>query len=168
MNYLRLTTLMAAILGSGALFGFYFTMSVSIMPGLDATNPFAAITANQDIGRATQKSWFFVALLGTPIALLAAIVFLWRDVAARNWLVLSMIGWFAMMVVTLTLNVPLNNVLDGLIISPDQDGLSELWAAYGVDWQRWNWLRVLTSGLSLMFVAVAFRADAANDKRPIV
>jgi uncharacterized membrane protein len=148
-------------MGAGALFGFYFTMSVSIMPGLDATEPYAAITANQDIGRATQKSGFFVALLGTPIALSAAIVLLWRNATPRNWLVLSMIGWVAMMVITLTLNVPLNNVLDGLIILPDQDGLADLWASYAVDWQRWNWLRVLTSGLSLVFVAMAIRADCA-------
>lgn len=163
MNNVKLAILIAAVLGSGALFGFYFTMSVSIMPGLDATDPYAAITANQDIGRATQKSWFFVALLGTPIALLTAIVLFWRDATSRNWLVLSMTGWLAMMIVTLTLNVPLNNVLDGLAISPGQDGLADLWDAYGVDWQRWNWLRVLTSGLSLIFAILAIRADAAND-----
>ncbi|WP_299410903.1 hypothetical protein [uncultured Roseobacter sp.] len=54
MTNLKLAVLMAAILGAGALFGFYFTMSVSIMPGLDLTEPYAAIKANQDIGRATQ------------------------------------------------------------------------------------------------------------------
>ena len=160
MNGLKLTTLLAAALGCGALFGFYFTMSVSIMPGLDLTDPYAAITANQDIGRETQKSLFFVALLGTPAALMAAIVQLWRATKPRNWLVYSMIGWVAMMVITLTLNVPLNNILDGLSISPSKEGLSELWAAYSVDWQRWNWGRVLTSGISLGCVAMAIRADA--------
>ncbi len=162
MNGLRLTTLIVAIMGTGALFGFYFTMSVSIMPGLDLTEPYAAITANQDIGRATQQSLFFVALLGTPLALAAAIALMWRASAPRNWLILSMAGWVAMMTVTLTLNVPLNGVLDGLTVTPDKGNLDDLWAAYSVDWQTWNWLRVLTSGLSLAFVGLAIRAEASS------
>lgn len=133
------------------------------MPGLDRTDPYAAIIANQDIGRATQQSLFFVALLGTPIVLIAATALYWRASATRNWLVLSVVGWVAMMVVTLTLNVPLNQVLDGLLITPDQENLADLWAAYGVDWQKWNWLRVITSGLSLVAVAMALRLSASSE-----
>ncbi|WP_298974972.1 anthrone oxygenase family protein [uncultured Roseobacter sp.] len=132
MTDLKLAILMAAILGAGALFGFYFTMSVAIMPGLDLTEPYAAITANQDIGRATQQSLWFVALLGTPIALLACIALYWKDRPVRNWLVLGMAGWSAMMVVTVLFNVPLNQILDGLTITPDQADLADLWASYSV------------------------------------
>ncbi len=157
MNNVKFAALIAATLGAGALFGFYFTMSVSIMPGFDLTEPYAAITANQDIGRATQKSLFFVAFLGTPVALLACIALYWQARPARNWLFLGMTGWIGMMVVTVTLNVPLNQILDGLTITYDQADLADLWASYSVDWQRWNWLRVLTSGISLVAVALAMR-----------
>lgn len=167
MERVKLTVLLAAILGSGALFGFYFTMSVSIMPGLDMTEPYAAITANQDIGRATQQSWFFVALLGTPIALIAGIATHWKTPTARNWLALSLLGWVAMMGVTLALNVPLNQVLDGLHITPEQENLADLWAAYAVDWQKWNWLRVLTSGVSLIALEMAFRTAQSFTKAAI-
>lgn len=167
MNSLKLSALIAAILGTGALFGFYFTMSVSIMPGLDLTEPHSAIIANQDIGRATQQSLFFVALLGTPIALIAAAALHWRALATRNWLVLSVVGWVSMMVVTLTLNVPLNQVLDGLVITPDQVNLADLWAAYSVDWQKWNWLRVLTSGVSLVSTAMALWSTHDSAKAAI-
>ena len=127
------------------------------MPGLDQTNPFAAITANQDIGRATQQSLFFVALLGTPVALVFAVALCWREGAQRNWLLLSLLGWVIMLVVTLVLNVPLNNILDGLSIVPDQTDLASIWASYSDDWQKWNWLRVISSGLSLVFASLAFR-----------
>ncbi|MBL4812944.1 MAG: DUF1772 domain-containing protein [Rhodobacteraceae bacterium] len=157
MQSIKLTVLIAALLGAGALFGFYFTMSVSIMPGLDLTEPYAAITANQDIGRANKQSLFFVALMGTPVAIIAGVALYWRAKSTRNWLLLGLLGWVGMLVVTLMLNVPLNQILDGLNITAGQDGLADIWAAYAVDWQKWNWLRVLTSGLSLVFVACAFR-----------
>jgi len=157
MNNVKLASLTAATIGAGALFGFYFTLSVSIMPGFDLTEPYAAITANQDIGRATQKSLFFVALLGTPVALLACIALFWKSQHVRNWLILGMAGWIGMMVVTVTLNEPLNQILDGLTIAYNQGDLADLWASYSVNWQRWNWLRVLTSGISLVAVALAIR-----------
>ena len=62
-----------------------------------------------------------------------------------------------MMVVTVTLNVPLNQILDGLTITSNQGNLADLWVSYSVDWQRWNWLRMLTSGISLIAVALATR-----------
>ncbi|WP_299919371.1 anthrone oxygenase family protein [uncultured Roseobacter sp.] len=98
-----------------------------------------------------------MALLGTPIALLACIALYWKARLVRNWLVLGMAGWIAMMVVTVLFNVPLNQILDGLTITPDQANFADLWASYSVDWQKWNWLRVLTSGISLVAIALAIR-----------
>lgn len=146
-----------AILGTGLLFGFFFTMSVSIMPGFDATDPYAALIANQDIGRATQQSLFFVALLGTPLALIIAIIMTWKMLLTRNWYLIALLSYIAMMGVTLLLNVPLNQQLDVLAISPAMDNAAEHWLAYSADWQMWNWLRVLFSGLSLLFAAFALR-----------
>ncbi len=159
MNILKLGAQLAAILGAGALFGFYFTMSVSIMPGFDLTEPYAAIIANQDVGRATQQSAWFVALLGTPIALFVCITLHWKAQPARNWFLVGMTGWIAMMVITVTLNVPLNQILDELSITPDQADLNQLWSSYSVDWQSWNWLRVITSGISLAAVALALNCS---------
>ena len=149
---LLITNLLAA-----ALFGFYFTMSFSIMPGLDLTAPFSAILANQEIGHATQQSFFVVALLGTPIGLIIAIIIASqaKNPVQRTWLIIAMIGWIGMLVVTLTLNVPLNQILDGLTIAPDQAGLAQLWADYSIDWQKWNLLRLATSGLTVLGLNVA-------------
>ncbi|MDX8350036.1 anthrone oxygenase family protein [Cognatiyoonia sp. IB215446] len=157
MTNLKLAILIIAILGNGALFGFYFTMSVSIMPGLDLTEPYVAIAANQDIGRATQQSLWFVALLGAPLATLIAVVLYWKSTKVRNWLLLSFAGWLAMMLVTVTVNVPLNQILDGLTITADQPDLEDLWASYIVDWQKWNLMRVAASGFSLFAASVAMR-----------
>lgn len=154
----RLVSLLSANLGAGALFGFYYTMNVSIMPGLDRTKDFVAIAANQDIGRATKESGFILPLLGTPVCALVAMGLHWKIPTVRNWLAVGMAGWVGMLAVTLTLNVPLNEILDGLDIEPNQTDLKKKWLAYSVDWQRYNWLRVITSGISLVGMAMAMRA----------
>lgn len=155
MEKLRISIFMIAILGAGALFGFYFTMSVSIMPGFDMSPPYAALIANQEIGRATQQSLFFVALLGTPIALLALLSLSFKQAAVRRYLIVALLGWALMMIVTFYGNVPLNQILDALTISSDMDGAEAAWQAYSVPWQNWNWLRVLFSGFSLLSTAFA-------------
>lgn len=154
-----------ALLCAGALFGFFFTMSFSIMPGLDLTAPFSAILANQEIGHATQKSYFAVALIGTPVSLEILFILLWRSglKAERRWVSLSFVAFIAMMVVTLTLNVPLNQILDALPITADQENLKGLWLAYSVDWQKWNLLRVLFSGVSLLALGYALLMHNARD-----
>ena len=154
-----------ALLCTGALFGFFFTMSFSIMPGLDLTAPYSAILANQEIGHATQKSYFAVALIGTPVSLAILLGLLWRSgtKVERIWVAFAFLAFVAMMVVTLTLNVPLNQILDALPIAADQENLSALWFAYSVDWQKWNLLRVLFSGLSVLALSIALLKHNARD-----
>ena len=123
MKRFQTLTLYLAILEAGALFGFYFTMSVSIMPGFDLTDPYAALRANQDIGRATQQSTFFIALLGTPVLLIVALVSGWRERTSRSWSAAALAGWIGMMAVMFLFNVPLNQLLDGMTISQTAEGL---------------------------------------------
>lgn len=149
---MKTTVYLLALLCTGALFGFFFTMSVSIMPGLDLAEPYSALVANQAIGNATQQSLFAVALLGTPITLIILLVLMWRAKLRDegSWISGAMLAFIAMMVVTLTLNVPLNQILDALPLSEAIENPGDLWLSYSVDWQKWNWLRVLFSGLSVL------------------
>lgn len=150
------------ILCTGALFGFFYTMSISIMPGLDLTAPYSAILANQEIGHATQNYFFAVPMIGTPLLAAFAAVYYFRQQDRRLALLFAgaIASWIGMLVVTLTLNVPLNQILDGLQITAEQEDLTQLWASYSVDWQVYNWLRVGFSGLSLFFAAIAFQSTA--------
>lgn len=151
----------ALILCAGALFGFFYTMSISIMPGLDLTPPYSAILANQQIGHATQNYYFALAMIGTPfLAIICAIYHFKNNRQTSILLLLATASWVAMLVVTLTLNVPLNQILDGLTITADQPELTQLWAAYSVDWQNYNWLRVLFSGLTLICATLALKANS--------
>ncbi len=152
------------ILCAGALFGFFYTMSISIMPGLDLTAPYSAILANQEIGHATQNYFFAVPMIGTPLlAAFAAIYYFRQKDKSTAFLFLGTISaWVGMLVVTLMLNVPLNQILDGLQITMEQENLAQLWDSYSIDWQVYNWLRVGFSGLSLFFAAIAFKSSVID------
>lgn len=148
------------LLCAGALFGFFYTMSISIMPGLDLTTPYSAIVANQEIGHATQNYYFATTMIGTPVLLLVLSIYFYfkrQNKAMGKLLGIALLSFLAMIAVTLTLNVPLNQILDGVTITPDQPNLKAIWDAYSIDWQVYNWLRTLFSGLTLLFIGIALK-----------
>lgn len=153
------------ILSAGALFGFFYTMSISIMPGLDLTSPYSAIVANQEIGHATQNYFFAVPMIGTPVlGIITAIYFFKSNRKTSTLLLLSVLAWVGMLLVTLMLNVPLNQILDGVKITAEQEGLSQIWAAYSIDWQKYNWLRTLFSGFTLLFASLAYKTAPTKNE----
>jgi len=156
MFRLRLACIALAILASGGLFGFFYTMSFSIIPGLDDTPAYSALIANQMIGRATQGSSFIVLLLGAPAMIIAAIALSLPKAKrlALPWLVAALLCWIGMVVVTLTLDVPLNQALDGLALHPGMPNAEEAWLAYSPEWQQWNFWRVGFSAVSTALATV--------------
>lgn len=163
MNVRTVATISAIVL-SGGLFGFFFTMQFSIMPGLDLTEPYSALLANMMIGRATQSSYLIVLLLGTPVTLGVAMALSMRTLERDGigYLGSALLSWMAMLAVTLFFNVPLNQVLDGLILTPDMADATEGWAAYSQEWQQWNLARVLFSVLSSVFAVLALIRQRKN------
>ncbi len=167
MGLAKSVVLIGSLLVSAILFGFFFTLSFTIMPGLDQTDPYSAIAANQEIGRATKQSYFFIALLGTPLLIIASLLL---SISAKYragilWLLFALASFAGMMFVTFTLNVPLNEQLDGLATVPDQGNLADLWSQYSVDWQRWNLWRFVLSGVTVMAIGLALSAHAASNKK---
>lgn len=152
IHALRTASIILAILLSGGLFGFFFTMQYSIMPGFDQTPAYSALISNQMIGRATQGSYFIVLLLGSPIMLIVSMALCAPKSARRliPWLFAAVLAWGAMGATTMLLNVPLNQALDALPLSPDMKDAQVAWEAYSPDWQRWNLWRVAFSAISTL------------------
>lgn len=154
---LKTTINITLILCAGALFGFFYTMSISIMPGLDLTQSYSAITANQEIGHATQNYYFATPMIGTLILciILISLHFKAGHKTKATYIAVALLAFAGMIAVTLMLNVPLNQILDGAIVTPEQPNLNQVWDAYSIDWQGYNWLRTLLSGLTLLFATLA-------------
>lgn len=73
-----------ALLLCGAIFGFFYAYSVSVMWGLDSADPRSAIAAMRGINRVVRNAAFAPAFFGTPLALLASATLAYATGAPRR------------------------------------------------------------------------------------
>ncbi|MFD1813151.1 DUF1772 domain-containing protein [Rhodococcus gannanensis] len=129
----------------GTLAGLYYAFSMSVMPGLRAVDATAAGEAMRGINRKIQTPWLFVPFLGAPVAALVA-GFLASDPAAPWYFAAAGVNLVGSLVVTASINVPLNNALDaGRITFGD----------YAPRWTAFNTVRAVATVASLVLVGVA-------------
>ncbi|WP_439124054.1 anthrone oxygenase family protein [Marivita sp.] len=143
---------LAALIFSGAIFGFFYAWICSTMWGLDATDPRVAIQAMQAMNTSVRNAVFAPAFFGTPFVLWLAALLAWRcdrsSVAlafATGGLVYAVGG----MILTMSVNVPMNEALGNLIVPTDKDAAHAIWDAYSGKWQVYNVTRTVFSGITL-------------------
>lgn len=156
---LTTAVLLASLILSGAIGGFFYAYSVSVMIGLDASPPAAAIEVMQWINATVRNPVFFTTFFVTPgLCLLAALLaFLAGARTAALFVALAaavyLLGAF---LPTATVNVPMNRAL--ATVSGDVAEAEALWTAYSERWIWWNTLRTVFSLISLGFVGAALVA----------
>ncbi|MGR6914204.1 anthrone oxygenase family protein [[Actinomadura] parvosata] len=128
----------------GALTGLFYTFSMSVMPGLNAIDPAQAEAAMRSVNRKILNPWLYLAFLGSPLAALVTGILangpaaLWFFAAAG----VSFVGSF---LVTMAINVPMNNALDAGTMS---------FTDYSPRWTAFNTLRAVASAAGLVLVGV--------------
>ena len=150
-----------AIVFTGAIFGFFYAWVCSTMWGLDAIDPRHAIAAMQGMNASVRNGVFALAFFGTPfvLALAAGLAFQSRMRRAALLLALAAAIYLGFgLVLTLRVNVPMNEALARIAIPEDVDEARAIWSAYSGPWQTWNVVRTLASGLSLVLTALGLRA----------
>ncbi|WP_030678139.1 DUF1772 domain-containing protein [Streptomyces rimosus] len=144
----RTATLFAATLATGLMAGLFFAFSVAVMPGLRQADDATFVTAMQRINSAILNGWFALAFAGAPL-LIAAATALHLRAGARSallWPAAALVLYVAMLVITFSVNIPLNNAL-GAAHAPGE--LSTLRALFEDKWNRWNLIRTLTTTAAL-------------------
>ena len=104
----------ATLLLAGAIAGFFYAYSSSVMPGLDATQANHAIAAMQAINSKVRNTVFFVAFFGMPVAafVTAALLFSVRQrIAATLFLIAGVTYLVGAFLPTVLVNVPMNDAL---------------------------------------------------------
>lgn len=127
------------------------------MWGLDAADPKIAIAAMQAMNASVRNVVFAPAFFGTPIMLLVtaglALVHKRKPAAAAFGLG-ALIYFGGGLILTMLINVPMNETLAVTDIPTDADQASQIWLAYSGPWQFWNGMRTIASGASLVLVGI--------------
>ena len=146
-----------ALLFSGAIFGFFYAWVCSTMWGLDAADPNVAIAAMQAMNASVRNLVFAPAFWGTPIVLMVTALVAWKSGEGRAALIFGAGGVLYVMgamVPTVTVNVALNETL-ALVEPPLDSARAEtVWQAYSIPWQRWNAVRTVVSGITLVLTGL--------------
>lgn len=158
MQRLVLPMSMLSLLSIGAIFGFFYAWVCSTMWGLDATEPPVAITAMQAMNASVRNPVFFPAFFLTPLILAATSYVATAHQYKRSALLFGLAaGLYAVgaFLVTVTINVPMNEALAEVVVPTDTETARAIWQDYSSSWQFWNTLRTVVSGASLLLTGLA-------------
>jgi uncharacterized membrane protein len=142
-----------ALLLTGAIFGFFYAYSVSVMWGLDASNGSSAIAAMQGINRVVRNAAFAPAFFGAPLLLLLTAGSAFRASrrgASIAFALAALVYLVGALLPTYFVNIPMNQALASLAAPADSGEAAMAWRAYSDPWTFWNHIRTAASGVALL------------------
>jgi uncharacterized membrane protein len=147
----------AAALATGLLAGLFYAYACSVMPGLARTDDPAFVEAMQQINEAILNPVFALSFFGAPVLTAAAAVLAWRSGSgeATRWIVAALALSVAAFVVTIGLNVPLN---DDLAIAGDPSRVADLARVRDRFEDRWVACNIVRTVASTAALACLVRA----------
>ncbi|HEY0805739.1 MAG TPA: anthrone oxygenase family protein [Pseudonocardiaceae bacterium] len=140
MESLRTAVLIAATITMGLVAGLFFAYACSVMIGLGHADDRTFVEAMQRINVAILNGWFAAAFGGAVVVTALAVVFTFRGPLVF-WVVAALVLYVAAIVITLAINVPLNNALE----AAGTTNLAAARHAFESTWVRWNIVRTVTS-----------------------
>ncbi len=165
----RALTLGGATLATGLIAGVFYAYAVSVNLGLAAQSDASYVATMRTINERIQNPLFFLSFFGAVLALLAALAaHLPRPRSGRFRLValacaLYVGGGF---LVTVFVNVPLNERLAGVAADASAGELARVRAAYEGPWNFWNGVRAVFSSLAFLALVSACLLREDRDPRP--
>jgi uncharacterized membrane protein len=144
MNEASFTITDAATVVTGLMAGVYFIYAIAIMPGLRRLDDSGFVAAFQATDRAIINPIFLLAFFA-PTALCGISAFTERGELGYRWIVAALVLNAAIVVITMAINVPLN---DALKARGDVAGPEATAARQGFRegrWVAWNWFRTVAN-----------------------
>jgi uncharacterized membrane protein len=160
MNPVVILTTVAA-LASAAAAGMMYVFSTFVMRGLDRTGPVSAVTAMRGINVEANTNapfllaYFAAALLAVSVGVVAVVTI---GQPGAGWLLAGAIFGVLGTVITVAVNVPLNNHLDAVdpaVLSPAD--VAHQWKAYVTTWTAWNHARTATAVIASVLMMIGLR-----------
>ena len=166
MNGLQVASLLAATLTTGLVAGVFGIYANAIMPGLGTTDDKTFVGAFQAMDRAIINPVFLgLGFVGALVfTLLAGVLHLKED--AFGWIAAAFVLYLVTFVVTIAVNVPMN---DALKAAGDPDTIDVAAARAAFDEARWrsfNLLRVALSTVAFGLLAWALYVSGRSSVQP--
>ena len=164
MEVFRGAVLIAATITTGLVTGVFFAYANSIMPGLRRTDDRTFVGAFQALDRAIINPLFMACFFGALVFTgLAAVLHLDADNRpVLPWVAAAFVLYLAAVVITLAVNVPLN---DALRAAGDPDRIGDLRAVRRrfseSRWAAWNLVRALAAVVAFGCLSWALVAHGA-------
>ena len=137
---------LVSALGCGLIAGAFFAFSSFVMKALSRVPASEGMAAMQSINVVVLNPLFLGVFVGTAALCVAGLVFSflrWHEPGAGYLLAGSLLYLAGTFLVTMALNVPLNDALAA--VAPAAAEAKELWASYLVRWTAWNHVRTVAA-----------------------
>lgn len=164
MSVLRTVVLIAATMTTGLVAGVFGLYAHTIMRGLARTDDRTFVGAFQAIDRAIINPWFMSTFMGALLLTgLAGLLHLGQDArSVLPWLIVAFVLYLVALVLTIAVNVPLN---DALKAAGDPDRIADL-AAVRADfdeakWVAWNLVRTIAATVAFGVLCWALVASGS-------
>jgi uncharacterized membrane protein len=153
MNDTIFTMTDATAVATGLMAGVYFIYAVAIMPGLRRLDDSGFVAAFQATDRAIINPVFLGAFFA-PTVLSGISAFTDHGEPGYGWIVAALVLNAAIVVVTLSINVPLNDALKarGDVTGPDATAARQ--GFHEARWVAWNWFRTIANVAALVCLAL--------------
>lgn len=146
MTTLRVISLLGATITMGLVAGVFALFAHTIMPALRNTDDRTFVAAFQSIDRAIINAWFMTTAFLGALLFTAAGLLLNLGRAGLPWIALALALYAVAFLVTVTVNVPLN---DAIKAAGNPDRIRDLTGVrerfHETRWAAWNLVRVVTS-----------------------
>jgi len=158
MELLRGAALIAATMTTGLMAGVFAIYANAIMPGLRRTDDRTFVGAFQATDKAIINPWFMATFFGALVltGLAGALHLGAGSRPVLPWTVAAFVLYLAAVVITIAVNVPLN---DAIKAAGPPDRIADLAAVRKrfneARWAAWNLVRVLTSTVAFGCLAWA-------------
>ncbi|MBJ8340228.1 DUF1772 domain-containing protein [Antrihabitans sp. YC3-6] len=145
MQTIRTLTLIVATLTSGLLAGVYYAYATSVMPALNQVDNRAAVDVMQRINSVIVNPMFMLTFLGAPLATVGAVALvLGKDTRSLlAWVAAAAVLNIVATIITIALNVPLNDQLDAVGDPSRLGDPAAAWADFYSSWVNWNIVRAV-------------------------
>lgn len=151
---------LASIFLAGVLAGVFFTWTNAITPGIGNLDDLSYLSSFQAMNRKILNPLFYVTFIG-PLFLMPISWYLHKLSWVKKRIVVAfIIYFFGVFIITMIGNIPLNEMLDGVILSELGDTqLAQIRLSFEYPWNQFHLIRAIASSLSFFFLLLSIKMD---------